>query len=461
MTTGRFGLPGQSELDDIGVSLKLRCGMPDENQAANTAEIPSVEAADLRRQPVGRVGWHEAFSAFGHRNYRIFFAGQVVSLTGTWLQSTAEGWLVYQLSGSSVALGFIRFAHMLPFALLALWGGTVADRYSKRHILLGTQAASMALALVLALLVWLGTVEVWHVAAIGILLGTANAFDVPARQAFVVELVGREDLINGIALNSSMFNLARVAGPAVAGLLIGVVGMAGCFLINAISYIAVIAGYGLLRLPEFEKRVDHPPFAEAIREAFAYIAFNAPLRAIMILVSTFSLFGVSFAVLMPVFAKDVLGCDATAFGILMASNGGGALLGGIALASWGKRFARRKLIHAGLFGCCVFLIFFALSKVFWLSCVLLTCAGFFMIVFLATANTATQLRSPDALRGRIMGFYSLCFLGTGSVGSLITGFLAKLLGAPGAVILGAGICIAVGLMVSRRIVRAPAAETSL
>ncbi|WP_193212959.1 MFS transporter [Luteolibacter marinus] len=427
----------------------------DDPQRANTAEIPNAEAGDIRRQPVGKVGLKAAFSAFSHRNYRIFFSGQVISLIGTWLQSTAEGWLVYELSGSSVALGFIRFANMLPFALIALWGGIIADRHPKRTILLFTQGASMLLALALAALVYFGLIQVWHVAAIGFLLGIVNAFDVPARQSFVVELVGRDDLINGIALNSSMFNLARVVGPAVAGLLIGVVGMAGCFLLNGLSYIAVITGYGMLKLPEFEKRTDHPPFLAAIREAFAYIAGNGPLRAIMILVSTFSVFGVSFAVLMPVFAKDILHGDAKAFGILMAFNGGGALIGGLTLASVGKKFTRRALIYVGLSGCCTFLILFALSTTFWLSCALLLCAGFFMIVFLATANTATQLRSPDHLRGRIMGFYSLCFLGLGSVGSLVAGFLAKHVSAPGSVVIGSCVCLTVGLLVFKRIIRIP------
>lgn len=429
--------------------------MVDDPKRVSTANIPNTESGDVRRQPVGKVSWTDAFSAFGHRNYRIFFAGQVVSLIGTWLQSTAEGWLVYELSGSSVALGFIRFANMLPFALIALWGGIVADRHSKRRILLFTQSASMILALALAALVYFGLIEVWHVAVIGFLLGTVNAFDVPARQSFVVELVGKKDLINGIALNSSMFNLARVVGPAVAGLLIGIVGMAGCFLLNGISYIAVILGYGMLKLPKFEKRTDHPPFFEAIREAFAYIMENGPLRAIMILVSTFSIFGVSFTVLMPVFAKDILHGDAKSFGILMAANGGGALIGGVTLASIGKQFTRRRLIYTGLFGCCVFLSLFALSTIFWLSCALLLCAGFFMIIFLATANTATQLRSPDHLRGRIMGFYSLCFLGLGSAGSLVAGFLAKHVSAPGAVIVGSSVCILVGLLVYRRIIPIP------
>lgn len=429
-------------------------GMAEEPSDPTTANVPV--AGDLRRQPVGGVGWPRAFAAFRHRNYRIFFAGQIVSLIGTWLQSTAEGWLVYQLSGSSVALGFIRFAHMLPFALLALWGGIVADRHAKRTILLGTQGASMLLALLLALLVYLGKIEVWHVAAIGFSLGLVNAFDVPARQAFVVELVGRDDLINGIALNSSMFNLARVVGPAVAGLLIGIVGMAGCFLLNGLSYIAVIVGYGMLRLPKFEPKTEHPRFGKAIGEAFGYIVRNGPLRGIMILVSTFSIFGISFAVLMPVFAKDILHGDAKAFGTLMAFNGGGALLGGLALASWGNAFRRRTLVYAGLFGFCALITLFALSRVYWLSSALLLGAGFFMIVFLATANTATQLRSPDELRGRIMGFYSLCFLGLGSVGSLLAGFLARHLGACGAVMLGAGVCVTVGLLLFRRIIPLPA-----
>lgn len=421
-----------------------------ERPPENTADIPSTEIGEMRRQPVGRAGLLEAFSAFSHRNYRIFFGGQVISLIGTWLQSTAEGWLVYELSGSTVALGAIRLAHMLPFALLALWGGIVADRVSKRKILLFTQSASMLLALLLALLVFLGVIEVWHVALIAIGLGLTNAFDVPARQAFVVELVGKKDLINGIALNSSMFNLARVVGPALAGILIGLVGMAGCFLINGLSYIAVLFGYSILRLPEFEKKTKHPRYFEAIREAFTYIWNDKPIRSVMTLISTFSMFGTSFIVLMPVFAKDVLKGDATAFGILMASNGLGALVGGLSLASKAKLFERRTLIYGGLIGCCVFLSLFAISKIFWLSCAMLVCSGFFMIVFFATANTATQLRSPDTLRGRIMGFYALSFLGTSSIGSLIAGWLANLLGAPITVLIGVAVCVAVAIILKTK-----------
>lgn len=433
-----------------------RATVDDETEQTRTANIPTTGLADVRRQPVGRVGWRQAFTAFQHRNYRIFFCGQIISLIGTWLQSTAEGWLVYSLSGSSIALGLIRFSNMLPFAMLALWGGIIADRRSKREILLYTQSASMVLALGLAGLVYFGVIQVWHVAAIGCLLGIVNAFDVPARQSFVVDLVGREDLINGIALNSSMFNLARVVGPAVAGLLIGVVGIAGCFLLNSISYIAVIVGYGMLKLPKFEPKNEHPPFVEAIREAFQFISGNGPLRAIMILISTFSLFGISFVVLMPMFAKDVLHGDAKSFGILMACNGCGALAGGLSLASFGTRFPAKTLIYTGLFGCCVFLILFGLSTNFVLSCGLLVCAGFFMIIFFATANTATQLRSPDELRGRIMGFYSLSFLGTNSIGSLISGFFARIFGAPMTVVGGAFICMIIGVLVWRRIIPIPA-----
>lgn len=432
--------------------------MADDPGQAETAAIPETATGVVRRQPVGRVRWREAFAAFDHRNYRIFFGGQVISLVGTWLQSTAEGWLVYKLSGSSVALGFIRFSNMLPFALLTLWGGIVADRRSKREILVCTQISSMILAFGLALLVWTGVVRVWHIAALGFLLGVVNAFDVPARQSFVVELVGREDLINGIALNSAMFNLARVVGPALAGMLIGLIGTAGCFFLNGLSYIAVIAGYGMLRLPGFVPRHDHPPFGRAIREAFDYVIANGPMRATMILVTTFSVFGVSFAVLMPVFAKDVLKGDAGAFGTLMAFNGLGALIGGVALASFGKRFKRRTLIYSGLFACCGLLMLFAVSRSFWLSCVLLLLAGFFMICFMATANTSVQLRAPEHLRGRIMGFYALCFLGMSSIGSLISGTLAKFIGAPGSVLLGATICIGVGLLTWHRIIPVPPEE---
>ncbi|MCB1224567.1 MAG: MFS transporter, partial [Verrucomicrobiales bacterium] len=340
-------------------------------------------------------------------------------------------------------------------------GGTVADRHPKRHILLGTQAASMLLALLLAALVYTGVIEVWHVAVIGFSLGVVNAFDVPARQSIVVELVGKEDLTNGIALNASMFNLARVTGPALAGILIGIIGMAGCFLLNGLSYIAVLLSYLMLRLPKAESTREPQPFVQATKEAFRYIAGHGPLRGIMILISTFSTFGISALVLMPVFAKDLLGGDATSFGLLMACNGGGALLGGLSLASWGNRFSRRRRIYAGLFGCCLFLSLFALSKIYWLSCALLLCAGYCMIVFLATANTATQLRSPDALRGRIMGFYSLCFLGMSSIGGLVTGAMARLWGAPAAVLVGMAICVTVGVMVITRIIPIPSDPDSL
>ncbi|MFK7850380.1 MAG: MFS transporter [Akkermansiaceae bacterium] len=429
--------------------------MPQPERKSESIQVPSDCTKDVRPAGKNRTGFREAFSAFSHRNYRIFFGGQVISLIGTWLQSTAEGWLVYELSGSTVALGAIRLAHMLPFALLALWGGIVADRVSKRKILLFTQSASMLLALLLALLVFLGIIEVWHVALIAIGLGITNAFDVPTRQAFVIELVGKKDLINGIALNSSMFNLARVVGPALAGVLIGIVGMAGCFLINGLSYIAVLFGYSILRLPEHEKKIDHPRYFEAIREAFVYIWNDKPIRSVMTLISTFSLFGTSFVVLMPVFAKDILKGDATSFGILMAANGLGALVGGLTLASKARSFNRRTLIYSGLIACCILLALFAISKSFWLSCAILVCSGFFMIIFFATANTATQLRSPDKLRGRIMGFYALSFLGTSSIGSLISGWLAKIYGAPTTILISVSICLAVALYVKTRQIPIP------
>lgn len=420
-----------------------------------TASIPSTETADLRRQPVGGLKWIDSFAAFRHRNYRIFFFGQIISLVGTWLQTTAEGWLVYDLSASPTALGFIRFAHMLPFALFALWGGIVADRFAKRSILLYTQSASMLLALALAALVHFGVIHVWHVAVLACLLGSANAFDVPARQSFIVDLVGRDDLMNGIALNSSMFSLTRVVGPAIAGLLIGAIGMAGCFLLNGVSYLAVISGYLLLRLPPFVPRPNPAPFGHAIREAYSHVISNGPLRTVMLLVTTFSLFGISYSVLMPIFAKDVLHGNAQAFGILMAANGLGALCGGLFLASAGKHFKRRNLLYVGLFGCCLFVGGFALSRQFWLSCGLLLCAGFFMIVFLATANTSVQLRSPDHLRGRIMGFYSLSFLGMSSVGSLLAGTLASWITAPWAVLLGVVLCSGVALLTFGKIIPVP------
>ncbi len=414
------------------------------------ALVPAGDFAQQRRTPVGKVP--RTFAAFRHRNYRFFFAGQLVSLVGTWMQMVAEGWLVYQLSNSSFTLGFIRFLNTIPFTVLTLIGGAVADRLDKRRILLATQTVSMVLAFVLAGLVYTGVVKVWHVAVLAFLLGMANAFDVPARQSFVVDMVGKEDLMNAIALNASMFNGARVFGPALAGILIGLFGVAGCFSLNGLSFMAVIAGYLAMRLPE--RAAPTGPQASiraATVEALKFVAENRILRAVMLLVAIVSLFGWPYSVLMPVFARDVLHVGATGYGYLMAANGVGALAGALTLASLGGQVKRRTLVFVGVFGFSLMTFLFALSRNVWLSGAALACAGWFMIVFFATANTSVQIRSPDLLRGRIMGVYSLSFIGLSPVGSLLAGAVAHATSAPFAISAGAVIC-ALAAFVTLRVV---------
>ncbi|CAN5155265.1 MFS transporter [soil metagenome] len=413
------------------------------------AQIPVEAGGAVRRVAVGGITWGKTFAAFRHRNYRLFFCGQLVSLVGTWLQMVAEGWLVYDLSNSEFTLGLIRFLHTLPFTILTLVGGALADRLDKRSVLIATQSAAMLLAIVLASLVAFGAVAIWHVAVIGFLLGTANAVDVPVRQSLVVDLVGKRDLMNGIALNSSMFNAARVVGPALAGVLIGTVGVAGCFALNAASFVAVLASYFLIRLPKKVAVPQRQSLRQATGEAFRHVGRDPVLRSLVGLITVFSLFGWSYVVLMPVFARDVLGVGAGGFGLLMAANGAGAFCGAMALATLGDRFDRRRLVFLGAFGLAAMLMVFTLSRNVWLSGSCLVLAGFFMIIFFATANTTVQLRSPDALRGRIMGIYMLAFVGLSPFGSLIAGALARATNAPVTVAAGAAICALAAALTQR------------
>lgn len=394
-------------------------------------------------------GWRRTFAAFRHRNYRLFFTGQLVSVIGTWMQQVAIGWLVYQLSNSALTLGVVRFVSALPITLLTLVGGAVADRMEKRRVVVVTESIAMVLAFALTGLVYFGAIKIWQIAVLAVLEGITDAFDIPARQSFVVEMVGKDDLMNAIALNSSLFNGARVFGPALAGVLIGIVGVAGCLFFNGISYFAIVAAYLMMRLPVTLQRAEHKPMWHETLDALRYVAGNRILRAIMLLVTIVSLFGWPYSVLLPVFARDILHVQASGYGFLMAANGVGALVGALTLASLGDSPHKRKLFYGGLFGFCGMLVVFALSKVYWLSAASLACSGFFMIIFFATANTSVQTRVPDELRGRVMGIYSLAFLGLTPFGSLLAGAMAHAFSAAFAVVFGAMVCIVAGLIVMR------------
>jgi MFS family permease len=410
-------------------------------------EQKDPEDSDTQTQEErGRTGLGRIFASFSHRNYQLYYIGHGTSLIGTWMQVTAEGWLVYQLTNSPLALGLVRFLHAIPVTLFTIPGGAFADRFDKRRILLATQTLSMTLAFVLFGLVYTERIEVWHVGLLGMFLGFANAFDIPARQSFIIDIVGKKDLMNAIVLNSSMFNGARIVGPALAGLLISFAGMATCFLVNAFSFLAVILSYLCMKLP----KTDRPPLQKSMRhetmEAVRFVRANKNVASVLVLVATASVFGICYVVLLPVFAKDILHVGPGGYGYLMTSNGIGALLGAFALASFGDRFSRKSLLYTGILGFSTALLFFALSRHFWLTSFLLACAGWFMILFFSTANTIVQLATPDSIRGRVMGIYSFCFIGLSPFGGLFAGVNARMTSAVIAVVFSATVCILVTLV---------------
>ena len=382
-----------------------------------------------------------ALRAFRHRNYRLFFFGQLVSLSGTWMQSVAQSWLVYKLTGSPVMLGFVGFSGQIPVFLLASFGGAIADRYNRHRILVFTQTAAMILAFVLALLTLTNLIEVWHVFTIAALLGVANAFDIPTRQAFITDMVGREDLINAIALNSSMFNGARIVGPAIAGILVASVGEGWAFFGNAASYIAVICGLLLMTIKPEKRAAPKGSTLSNIVEGFSYVGRTAPVRALMLLLGFVSLIGTPYAVLMPIFADQILNAGASGLGVLMGASGVGALAGAISLALRKSIKGLGYWVALASAGFGASLILFSFSATFWLSALLLVPVGFCMMIQMASSNTLVQSMVPDELRGRVMAVYSMMFMGMAPFGALLAGSIASNLGAPATVRIGGAVCI--------------------
>lgn len=389
--------------------------------------------------------------AFRHRNYRLFFFGQLISLIGTWMQSVAQSWLVYRLTGSATLLGIVGFASQFPVFIFAPVGGAVADSYSRRRALIATQVSAMLLAFPLAALTLLDRIQVWHLMVFAVLAGIVSAFDIPIRQSFVVEMVGRDDLNNAIALNSSMFNGARVVGPAIAGLLVAIVGEGWCFLANGVSYTAVIAGLLMIRVGNRAPREHNGSRAGAISEGFRFVWRTRPIRALLGLLGLVSIMGMPYAVLMPIFADEILHGGAKGFGLLMGSSGIGALAGALSLAGRRGVSGLGNWVMASCAGFGVSLISFAYSHNFWLSAVLLLPVGFSMMVQMAASNTLIQSMVPDHFRGRVMAVYSMMFMGMAPIGALLAGLLAHRLGAPLTVAAGGVVCIAGALVFRSRL----------
>lgn len=384
--------------------------------------------------------------ALSYRNFRLFFFGQGISLIGTWMQSVALGWLVLEITNSPFAVGLNQAFRSCGVLLFTLYAGVIVDRVDKRRLIVWTQGLQMLEALALAALVWTKSVTTWQVMALAVLFGIVNAFDIPARQAFIAELVGREDLMNAIALNSSMFNAARIVGPAVAGILIGAAGVGMCFFLNGVSYIAVIAGLLAMRLPPTPARTMPSSTWEDLRQVFVFIRRDARVSALVVLVAVFSVLGFPFLVLMPVVARDVLHTDARGYGLLMAAVGIGAMLGALGLAIRGPRVHKGMALLQGGAAFGVLLVLFAAVRSVGVALALLALAGCAMIVTTALANTMLQTLVPDELRGRVMAFYAFVFVGMAPFGAFQAGLVAEHTGTPFAVALGgAGCLIAAGL----------------
>ncbi len=370
------------------------------------------------------------FRALRHRNFRLWFFGQLTSLVGTWMQSIAQNWLVYQITGSAASLGIVNFVGAIPLVPLTLYAGAIADRISKRRIIFFTQAAMMVLAFVLAALCFTGVVRFWHVVVLALLLGTAQALDTPARQAFVVELVGKEDLSNAIALNSGIFHAARVVGPALAGILVAFAGVSISFFLNGVSFFAVLAGLYLMDAALIRRTRAEGEDARDQWGGLRHIVSNRAPRAIVILISISSLLAMPYYVLIPVFAKEVMGRGAGGYGALMSAAGVGAVLGSLYAASgWSSR-RKGAMLTAGSLAFPVLLFAFALSRSYPLSLVLLAAIGFAFVLQNAPANSMIQTLAPDRLRGRVMAIYVCMLLGLMRVGGLIAGVLAHVLSAP-------------------------------
>jgi MFS family permease len=391
-----------------------------------------------------------ALRALRHRNYRLFFIGQLISLIGTWMQMVAQSWLVYRLTGSSFLLGTVGFASQIPVFLLAFIGGAVADRFNRHKIVIATQTAAMILAFILSVLTLTHTVRVWHIVVLAALLGIVNAFDMPGRQAFIVQLVEKKDLMNAIALNSSIFNGARILGPSIAGILIAGIGEGWCFFANGVSYIAVIVGLLLMKLgPSLPAARSRSGFRNLL-EGFVYVRRMRTIRALLLLLALVSLVGMPYSVLMPIFADKILDVGARGLGILMGATGIGALIGAMSLAVRSGTKGLGKLVAYTAAGFGASLILFSASRSFWLSALFLVPVGFSFMVQMAATNTLIQTMVPDHLRGRVMAVHIMMFMGMAPFGSFFAGALAEKVGAPLAVSIGAIFClVGAGLFLSR------------
>ncbi|MFA5329495.1 MAG: MFS transporter [Prolixibacteraceae bacterium] len=397
-------------------------------------------------------GFKSTFRSLKYRNFRLYFYGQSISLIGTWIQRITIPWLVYQLTGSAFLLGVVGFAGQIPTFVIAPFAGVITDRINRYRLLIVTQIAAMIQAFALAFLYLSGHIAVWHIVVLSVILGIINAFDVPARQSFMIEMVEKkEDLANAIALNSSMVNGARLLGPSIAGLLIALTGEGVCFLLNGVSYLFVIASLLMMTITPRVINKKNKRVLKEMKDGFSYTFGYPPLKYIIVLLALVSLTAMPYTVVMPVFAKEVLHGGSHTFGFLMGASGLGALLGALFLASRKNVLGLDKIIPlaAGTFG--LSLIAFSFSRYFLLSMGLMVFIGLGMMLQLATSNTIIQTIVDDDKRGRVMSIYTMAFMGTAPFGSFLAGSLASSLGAPNTLLIGGSVCILGAIVFSRKL----------
>ncbi len=394
------------------------------------------------------------FRALQHRNFQLFFTGQLVSLIGTWMQTTAQLWLVYKLTGSAALLGVFGFASQVPMLFLSSVGGYVGDRYDRQRGVLATQTASMILAFLLAALTLTHSINKWELIGIAFLAGTVNAFDVPIRQAFFVQMVGREDLPNAIALNSSIFNGARVVGPAIAGFAIALIGEGWCFLLNGLSFLAVIGALLLMRLQRTESKPSTDSPFRSFMQGFRFSMNDAAVRPALLLLSVLSFFGLQYAVFLPIYADTILRGGAHILGLLMSAAGVGAVLGALHFAARTHYKGLGRWIAATSTTCAVGLILFSQAREFWFCAAVLLVVGFAATSQMAATNTLIQNRVPDELRSRVMAVYATMYMGVQPIGSLLAGGVAKRFGAPSTLLVfGALVLLGSLVFISRVVMR--------
>jgi predicted MFS family arabinose efflux permease len=389
----------------------------------------------------------QTFAALQYPNYRAWFIGQLFSLVGTWMQSTAQGYLIFQLTHSDAYLGYVAFISGIPTILFSLYGGVVADRIPRRKLMVFTQTTMLVLAFILAGLTFAGWVQPWHILVLAFMLGVANAFDAPARQSFVVEMVDRKDLTNAIALNATMFNLALVVGPAAGGLVYAWVGPGWCFTFNGLSFVAVIIALLWMRLPPFAPLLHRESANSQIREGFRFVMGNPTVRLLIFSVAFMSAFGLGLVTLIPAWATVVLGGDVTTNGLLLSARGVGSVLGALMLAALGGRGLRGRFWVGGSFVVPLAMLFFTLTRMLPLSMLGLGIAGWSLMAVINNSNALVQTQIPDQIRGRVMGIYMLIFMGATPLGSLWIGTLAEYLGEPVAVQINAAILLVFSLWV--------------